>query len=484
MSVTFGVDKTAALLPAELLARHSALLDKGSEGEAGLLFEDPVRAVACFLPAIHTYRHLGGILTSDSNPSPDLHFRFSQCMGVVRPLRRKLFGALKFDLPVRRTLLRSLAVSKYVHTAAALSLHATLHRRHWERQYLSIWRVLVARHAVDTQVHSYEVLRCAQAPHPALALATARASCLRKLFDVGPYPLVALLWDHWRVRSQGAWLSQLEEDVRHVAVYCPNVLNCLGSPPYTPALLEAFSSEPSWWPSQVKSAIVHFLKDLDKWKESRHTAPTRPLREVDHTAFACYLCSRAFPLRKHLHAHLARTHHVYSPARHFAISEVCQGCLRQYSDVVQAQQHLKRSPGCLLHCLRSFRPLTIEEIRVLEAPVRASAQAIRKGKWQVYQAKGPPRRVPVVYGPRIPTGQDRLDGRTPGDDDAQVFLAQLGRPFQPLAAHTVWVQDFVNGSSKEGARATCRPFWLARPFHPEFNACSFGKRLPAPQQEA
>ena len=76
MTVKFGVDKTAVLLPAELLARHSNLLDRDSEGAVGLLFTDEVKAATCFLPAVHTYRHLGGILTSDSNPSPDLHFRF------------------------------------------------------------------------------------------------------------------------------------------------------------------------------------------------------------------------------------------------------------------------------------------------------------------------------------------------------------------------------------------------------------------------
>ena len=381
--------------------------------------------------------------------------------------------------------MRSLAVSKYVHTAAALSLHATLHRRHWERQYLSVWRVLTARHAVDTQVHSYEVLRRAQAPHPALALAQARAQCLRKLFTVGPAALLALLWDHWQLRRSNAWLAQLDEDVRYVAVYCPNVLNCLGTAPYVPALLDSFASEPSWWPSQVKSAIKQFLQDLDKWKESQHLLPHRGVVTAAASAeYACYLCQSVFPLRKHLHAHLARAHRIFSPARHYAISEVCSGCMRKYSNVVQAQQHLKRSPQCLLHCLYSFRPLTVTEIHELEASVKATTKAVRGGKWQRYQPLGPPRRVPITLGPRIPAGYERGVGTNHPQEEHEAVLSQLGRPFQPLAAHTVWVRDFVAGRSKEGTRTAGRPFWLARPFHPEFNACIFGKRLPAPQHEA
>ncbi|CAE7027633.1 hypothetical protein AK812_SmicGene8811 [Symbiodinium microadriaticum] len=344
MTVKFGEDKTAAMLPAELLAKHAALLTTNSEGALGLSLRDATCQTQCFLPAVHTYKHLGGILTSDSNPSPDLHFRYAQSMGVVRPLRRKLFGDLRFELPVRRTLLRSLAVSRYVHTAAAMLLHATVHKRLWERQYLSLWRVLVARHAVDAQAHSYEVLRQGQAASPALALASARASCLRKLFTVGPSNLLALLWDHWALHPKSSWLAQLHEDVQHVAVYCPTATACLGSPPYVAGLIEAFESDPYWWPTQVKAATRLFLRDLEEWRAARKAASRMPphIRANTSDSYACYLCTSTFPLRKHLHAHLARAHHVYSPARHYALSEVCPCCLRVYPDVLLAQLHLKR----------------------------------------------------------------------------------------------------------------------------------------------
>ena len=466
MTVKFGEDKTAAMLPAELLAKHAALLTTNSEGALGLSLRDATCQTQCFLPAVHTYKHLGGILTSDSNPSPDLHFRYAQSMGVVRPLRRKLFGDLRFELPVRRTLLRSLAVSRYVHTAAAMLLHATVHKRLWERQYLSLWRVLVARHAVDAQAHSYEVLRQGQAASPALALASARASCLRKLFTVGPSNLLALLWDHWALHPKSSWLAQLHEDVQHVAVYCPTATACLGSPPYVAGLIEAFESDPYWWPTQVKAATRLFLRDLEEWRAARKAASRMPphIRANTSDSYACYLCTSTFPLRKHLHAHLARAHHVYSPARHYALSEVCPCCLRVYPDVLLAQLHLKRSPDCLLHCLHSFRPLTLEEVKAVEAPARTAARAVQRGHWQTYRAKGPPRRVPVSFGPRIPTGVEQAPAYSVSAADTEdVPITALRQPFRPTAAHTVWVNDFVNSRSTEGARTTCKPFWLARP---------------------
>ena len=482
MTVKFGTDKTAVLLPAELLSRHDALLSKDSEGLPGVPVHDEVRAETSFLPAVHTYRHLGGILTSDSSPAPDLHFRFAQSMGVVRPLRRRLFGALRFDLQVRRTLLRSLAVSRYVHTAAALLLHANVHRRLWERQYMAIWRVLIARHAADVQAHCYEVLRQAQAPSPALALAVARATCLRKLSTNGPTELLTLLWDHWQLHPKSSWLAQLEDDVQHVAVFRPEALRCLGSAPFVPAILDSLSTDPWWWPSQVKSAVRQFQVDLEDWKARRHQVRAEDPKSSPpvQLPYSCYLCTSAFKLRKHLHAHLAKAHGIFSPGRHFALSEECPCCLKRFPDVLLAQLHLKRSPDCLLHCLHSFRPLTLDEVRVVEAPARTASKAVSRGKWQNYRAKGPPRRAPTAYGPPLPTGAERATGSTSASTDHdQVLLSELGRPFEPTAAHTVWVQDFIRGRSKEGIREASKPFWLTRPsFHPEFNACNFGTRHP------
>ena len=94
MQVKFGTDKTAALLPAGILVHSQHLLEADPDGGHTLSAPLPVDFEPARLPAVHTYRHLGGIVASDCNPTPDLHFRFSQAMGIVRPLRRKLFGAL------------------------------------------------------------------------------------------------------------------------------------------------------------------------------------------------------------------------------------------------------------------------------------------------------------------------------------------------------------------------------------------------------
>ncbi|OLP99284.1 hypothetical protein AK812_SmicGene18181 [Symbiodinium microadriaticum] len=281
MAVKFGQEKTAVLLPAELLVRHADLLDRNEDHDLGITLQDTVAQTRPFLPAVRAYRHLGGVITADSNPSPDLNLRFAHSMGIVKPLRKKLFGARRFELPVRRNLLRSLAVSRYTHTAAALVLHASIHRRLWERQYMAVWRVLVARTAVDNQAHNFEVLRQAQAPSPALALALSRATCLAKLYTVGPHALLALLWDHWVLHKRSSWLAQLEEDAMCVAVFRPQALASFEGTEKVRGIVESLAQDSSWWVRQVKAAIKDFLEDLDVWKQQQKGPRPAPDRLAD-----------------------------------------------------------------------------------------------------------------------------------------------------------------------------------------------------------
>ncbi|CAE7250421.1 unnamed protein product [Symbiodinium sp. CCMP2592] len=389
-------------------------------------------------------------------------------MGMLKPLRRRLFGAQRYDIAVRRTLLRALSVSRYVHTAAALILPAAVHRRLWERQYISLWRVLLARTAVDALPHSYAVLLAAKAAPPNLALADARAMCLQKLFRQGPSELLAFLYDHWSLARKTSWLRQLEDDVCSVAVFVPSVRDCLPVQHTVLALLEAHETDVYWWRKQVARATKQFLQDAAAWQVARRAGhlPTQagPAGQPEQE-YQCYLCDSSFPLRKHLHVHLARTHRIYSPARHYTTSEVCTSCMRVYSDVVQAQQHMKHSPECLRRALYVHRPLTYEEILELERPVQAYNQRLRAGQWQHFSCRGPPRKTPISFGPRAPTAEERLLGL---EDEDDVPISHLARFFRPTASHVVWVQDYLSHRSTEGPRQSAKSFWMARPFHSEF----------------
>ena len=91
-----------------------------------------------------------------------------------------------------------------------------------------------------------------------------------------------------------------------------------------------FRQSPQWaFAAQVKAAA----KSLQQAREVEGHAPcqgsTLHRSSGEHGRYSCYLCQGSFPLRKHLHAHLACTHRVFSPARHYATSETCPCCMRR-----------------------------------------------------------------------------------------------------------------------------------------------------------
>ena len=179
MTVKFGRDKTALLFPPAVLRQERDLFELDAEGCLCLPLRNSVTDVSVQVPVVEAYRHLGGVITSTGTPVPDLHFRYAQARGTLRPLRRRLFGAREFPLRTRAFLLRSLVLSRYAHSAAVLLLRAACHVRVWEQHYVALWRSLFHRRSPSTQLHSFRVLHDVHAPSPPLALARARAGFLR-----------------------------------------------------------------------------------------------------------------------------------------------------------------------------------------------------------------------------------------------------------------------------------------------------------------
>ena len=92
MKLSFAPTKTAVLLPAACdWAQHSPHVAEYDE-HLCLQFDRPVTREPHAMSIVHSYRHLGGILTSNTTPRPDLLLRQSQALGFVKPLRKQLFA--------------------------------------------------------------------------------------------------------------------------------------------------------------------------------------------------------------------------------------------------------------------------------------------------------------------------------------------------------------------------------------------------------
>ena len=455
MRLTFDAEKTAVLLPAWLDTRLSPI-QHADQGTGYIPIHDAVTGEQHELPIVHAYKHLGGILTADASPVMDLHHRHSRAAAVIKPLKGKLFACLDQPLPLRRTLLRSLAISKFVHTGAAIMLRAAFHQRIWSQHYIQLWRALVPRVAPDQHIHAYKVLHLAQAPSPPLALAKARAALLFKLTRAGPPSLGYLLFAHWRWAPRTAWLSQLEGDYKVVAAFVPEIRGFLSSTAPVDAILESLSEEPSWWLRQVRKACRVFHDDIERWhlQGPAHLPTPTPTTQPQSRPYSCHVCSASFILRKHLGVHLARAHGIISPARHFAPVDHCIACLRYYGQVPRVQMHLKQKHSCLLRCAHLFPPMDMCDIRHVERAAAEAKRQMRKGVWKSYV---PPPHVSTIQGPPLPTRQERY----PNGED--IVLSDLKPVYVPPPSVIAWITSYIDGSSKEGPRQTAASFWCNRP---------------------
>ncbi|CAE7343995.1 unnamed protein product [Symbiodinium sp. CCMP2592] len=445
IQLTFACDKTATLL--EDSGFGDPLVQTDDEGPY-LEIRSSVTGTVARLPIVPAYRHLGGIITASGTPAPEINYRHSLAAGVIRPLRTRLFASPTIPLRTRLHLLKSLAISRFAFGSAAILMCAALHGRLWYKYYISIWRSIWKRGKGEPTMHSYEVLRRAGAPSPPLALALSRAVFIRQLVRSGPSTLLHLLRVQWCCAPESSWLGQLERDVEHVALFLPELRDLLPARRRLESLLEAITDAPNWWVSKVKQAGAVFQKDLERWRKAKDDAGEAPSvrpsaallasSSEEPELFSCSWCPAKFTLRKHLGAHLAKSHGIFSPARHLAFGTSCISCLKCYHSVARVQAHLKSSDRCLRRSCLLAPPLSVPDIRNVEDE----------------ETKG--------FGPANLTADERLAAC--GED---LELSVLSRLYRPSPTFLAWIDAFIDGRSHEGPRCGAASFWHSRPtFHP------------------
>ena len=260
MVLTFAKEKTAVLLDAACLPEG---IVQDAQLGPGLQVPNTLLRTTEHLPIVDSYRHLGGIITANHAPLTDIAFRKSQADAMLKPLKGRLFSSQHIPVDLRRTLLRSLVISRFVFAGASLFLYAHQHRRQWCRHYVSLWGGLVRRTAADKSPHSFDVLHQAKAPSPLLALAMMRAVQLRRMLQHGPAQLLHILHAHWRLCAAKSLLGMFLLDIQAVAVYCDAARALQAQLCPVTALIEAAQDHPNWWILQVRKAVKGYLVDLD-----------------------------------------------------------------------------------------------------------------------------------------------------------------------------------------------------------------------------
>ncbi|CAE7638887.1 CFDP2 [Symbiodinium sp. CCMP2592] len=456
MQLSFAVDKTAALLPPTVLfADVCDLPPSGAAYEHAILVYDSIALRTVHLPAVQAYKHLGGIVTCNAPLLPEIYYRFSQCTWTLRPLRGTLFGNPSIPLPLRRALLGSLVATKFTYGSATMELHVAYQWRLWARLYTSIWKALQPRSSAADKIHSYEVLRQANALAPPLALAKARASLYLRVLEHGPQTLLHLWWLQWEATPARSWLAMLQGDLEYVAMYCPAVQLLLDSPCPLVALTETMLQDRTWWRRQLNAAARIYFADLERWAQGRRNTAACPLIPPPSADayYRCPFCTASFPLKKHLSVHIARHHGLPAPKRLFAPHATCLACLKHFHSIPRLQNHLKSVPRCLERVHLLMPPLELSAVRAIEQADRAHQKRLKTGCWQAFDANKP---VLQALGPLQPTRAELLSAL--GEEAPLSLLAQP----PPNPAFTAWVCNDIHGRTREPPRAGTRSFWWQR----------------------
>ena len=414
----------------------------------GLPFSDKVSGQDHVLPFVSAYKHLGGIFCAAGKPDLEIFLRKATAFGSVRPVRSKLFGNGHIPLSTRRTLLRSLGLSRFIHGSGALHLNQKGHRRLWHASYVALWAHLVfaKRHG---KPHSYDVLAISGAPPPHLFLTLQRATLLSRLLHGELGAVLHMLQLEWEVNPAASWFSQVVADIAVVAewVGVASTLQQCSSPLHE--LCEQIESCPGWWVAVIKQAIQAFGADILIWKQQPRVLVCPP-----GGSFRCAVCGDSFPKRSSLAIHQARRHALLAPARHFAPHRQCIACLRTYGTVMLVQAHLRRNPTCLRRAAKLMRPLEHLEIFEAEALDKQKARTVRRGGWQQFQITA---RAVDGAGPHNITCSD-VDSCP---DDFSITV--LGRVFRPDGCVLDWIDSFLEASSSTAPRQNTSDWWCRRP---------------------
>ena len=251
-------------------------------------------------------------------------------------------------------------------------------------------------------------------------------------------------------------MGQLQEDIRHVALYCTGARTLLESDCPIRALLDVLQDDTSWWKRQAQAAARQCLKDLDKWiavPTGGEIAAHDEVQVTEQALYPCPFCTASFPLRKHLGVHMARRHGVVAPARLYMPQPFCTVRLRFFHTLPRVQRHLRGSKACLFRATELLPPMTQAEVKEVEAQDALNARKLRKASWQLYSAAPPP--LPV-YGPLQPT---RAELRQALGDEAPVSL--LADP--AVNAGTLeWIRAEIGYTTCEPKREGSRSFWQRR----------------------
>ena len=317
---------------------------------------------------VRSYQHLGSLVELDARLQPEIKRRLAQAHGAASTFRSKVFACPHVAPAARRTLFRSLVISRLVCNIGSWPLLLLQEQQLWQAGIIRLYKSLIPHLRHDAHVSALDIVRSAGMPLPLDLLRFERIRLFNQLATKDFRPLTALV--EANIGASRCWLQAIMEDVRWLADLRPTASAQALCGLDLPGLWTFAQSHPVLLTSLVRSA---WHAAVAKASQVGLVAPVPAPAQV----LACPLCKASCKGPRGLSLHLAVKHNYRCRARFYAPDTICRCCHLQFSDRQKLLKHLiRRSPGCLIFLRRHMEPLTLAE--ELQATARENKRA-RKG---------------------------------------------------------------------------------------------------------
>ena len=356
------------------------------------------------------YKHLGSWVQNTAVNVRDARARLTEARRAWGPLVRPVFRRRCIKLATKCQIFEALVSSRLVYNVHVWTAISDVAWMQWTNGVRSMLYPLVTSklRGLPPFQFSVETLSgLASMLAPSDALHVARLRYFRRWIVAAP----PILWNLLATvgERQGGWLLALKQSfswfLRFYGARC--------SLTDSSDLLDwiAFVSLDTCWKGRIKRAIsscrsyraqyafvevwqAFFLSQMQqdgvRFPEDECSLP--PM-------WQCDLCQEGFPSKRALAMHASKRHGYRTLVKHYAIDGQCPNCCRDFHGRARLCAHLRGAQGCLRRLQACFPPLTLEQMKDLDATDNKEAKELKKQGWLPTKALAP---VIRAYGPELP----------------------------------------------------------------------------------
>ena len=372
------------------------------------------------LQAVHEYKHLGTWVQDKATLNREIRQRITAAKKAAGRLRRNFFSKKQISLSTKRTLFRSLVMSKHLYNAHVWAWINDPDLAKWENGIRDAVTTLcrgLLRGVAPYRLSTPELFGLAGILPPRDQLHVNRLKYLHR--NVHRMPQILWQFLQHTTCSQG-WSAAVLDSYAWLRHFLPGralpELHDLGS------LLEIVAID-NLFKAKVKSAAQSCLSYRSQTAQAHvgtlSLASTLqkyhielPQDSAPDASWTCLQCSKTFQNKRALAMHCSAVHGYRKKVKYWVLSDECLACGKKFFQRHRALMHVQAVDSCWNTLTACFPPASEADIDILDEQDRDAAAQLKAEGWQPTKAFMPPLRLAM---PLLPAA---------GTADASALLAK------------------------------------------------------------